>query len=232
MTNRALIIDDNVALAENLREVLEDEGIETVIAPDGPSGLRLCEQVRPNVVITDMRMPGMTGVEVLNVVRARWPQVPVVLITAYTRDCHLDEALASGVLGILKKPVDLEALIGLVQRATTASGRVLVVDDDPAVRSTTVEALQTLDGVVPCAAADCAEARRIVLRTHVAAAIIDVRLPDGDGLALADELERLAGHPICTLVVSGHDDVRRASTTVVAKPVNLQWLVETVKRAL
>ncbi|MFN3199628.1 MAG: response regulator [Bradymonadia bacterium] len=109
-----LIVDDNLDLAENLKEVLEDEGVLACLAANGQEALALLEQFEPQMVVTDMRMPGMSGVHLIKQIRTQHPKVPVVLITAYSQDQQLTEARALGVIAVLQKPLDLDRLCALV----------------------------------------------------------------------------------------------------------------------
>ncbi len=199
---RVLIIDDNVALAENLREILEDEGADVLVAADGPSGIELLVREGACVVLTDMRLPGMNGLEVLQAVRRLRPDVPVVVISAYSGDALLEAARAEGALAILRKPVDMDALIRLVDRAVTAEPRVMIVSADTDLRAQLVETLQQLEGVVPTPVRDCEQARALIERVRFALAVIDADLPDGDSFVLGAELRAAARFPLATVFLS------------------------------
>lgn len=118
-----LIVDDNVDLAEDLKEVLEEEGVVVHLASDGFQALKLLEQFELKMVVTDMRMPGMDGVGLIREIRQRYPGMPVVLITAYSQDQQLAEARANGVLAVLSKPLDLQRLCELVERCSEEAER-------------------------------------------------------------------------------------------------------------
>jgi len=188
-----LLVDDNLALVDNLREVLEDEGIHTEAAATGEEALGMLEKRPYNLVITDMRMPGMDGLEVLRRIHQRWPGLPVIIMTAYARDSVLKEAQSAGALGVLPKPLDMEYMIELIGRMVGENAPVLLVEDDPNLRINLCEALLELGGVVPHAAPDAASARRLAATVPFRAAIVDVRLPDGDGVELGKELQAVYG---------------------------------------
>ncbi len=237
-----LLVDDNVDLAENLRELLEDEGLTVRVAISGTDALAALDELRPDLVVTDMRMPGASGIDVLRRVRARWPEVPVVLITAWSHDRMLDEARRDGALAVLPKPLDLGHLWTVVERALSPGARVLVVEDADDLRANLVESLQSLDGVVPFPAAGADEARRLASRLHFDAAVLDLRLPDGDGLALARGLKALAGRrdlPILFVTGYGGDldatalgELANGRARVLEKPVPVPCLLETLAELL
>jgi DNA-binding NtrC family response regulator len=185
-----LIIDDNLEMAANLQEILEDEGVRVTVAQDGPQALSKLDENGFDLVITDIRMPGMSGIDVLKTVHQRWPRLPVIVMTAYSADATLDEAYTAGALDVLAKPVDIDHVIGLVERVTEPNAPVLLVEDDRNLRVNLAESLLDIAKVVPHAAASVADARRLAGEIGFRVAIIDVRLPDGDGVALARELEQ------------------------------------------
>jgi DNA-binding NtrC family response regulator len=185
-----LIIDDNLEMAANLQEILEDEGVRVAVAQDGHEALSKLGENGFDLVITDIRMPGMSGIDVLKTVHQRWPRLPVIVMTAYSADSTLDEAYTAGALDVLAKPVDIDHVIGLVERVTEPNSPVLLVEDDRNLRVNLAESLMELAKVVPHTAATVADARRLSAEVDFRVAIVDVRLPDGDGVALARELEQ------------------------------------------
>ena len=185
-----LIIDDNLEMATNLQEILEDEGVRVAVAQDGPEALSKLDENGFDLVITDIRMPGMSGIDVLKTVHQRWPRLPVIVMTAYSADATLDEAYTAGALDVLAKPVDIDHVIGLVERITEPNAPVLLVEDDRNLRVNLAESLLDIAKVVPHTAATVADARRLAAEIDFRVAIVDLRLPDGDGVALARALEQ------------------------------------------
>lgn len=181
---RILIIDDNVDLADNLREILEDEGLEVLVAYGGSHALEVLSAETVDLVLSDLKMPDLDGVEVLRYLKARWPALPVVIMTAFASDTLLAEAEAEGALAILGKPLDLRRLTDYVARITTSETPVLLVEDDEVLRGNLVAALRELAGVMPYPARDATTARRLAGSVAFRVAIVDIRLPDEDGVAL------------------------------------------------
>ncbi len=105
MSPRLLIIDDEDILREDLAALLRDEGYTCRTAPDGEEGVRLAEDEEPDVVLCDLVMPGLGGVEVVRRLAASLPEVPVILFTAHgTMETAL-EAFRAGAVDYLLKPV-------------------------------------------------------------------------------------------------------------------------------
>src|SRR4030042_5940959 len=83
MTMKILIIDDERPIRETLEMVLLEEGYQVASAEDGPGGLEAVRRERPEVVILDIRLPGMNGMEVLQKIKERHKDISVIMITAY-----------------------------------------------------------------------------------------------------------------------------------------------------
>ncbi|MBE0656704.1 MAG: sigma-54-dependent Fis family transcriptional regulator [Bryobacteraceae bacterium] len=114
---RILVVDDE----ENLRRVtqlrLEQAGYEVQTAADGPSALAMLQRFRPELVMTDLRMPGMSGLDLLRLVKAQAPEVIVIVFTAFGTIESAVEAMKQGAYDFLIKPVDAGALKLVVGRA-------------------------------------------------------------------------------------------------------------------
>ena len=79
---RILVVEDNAALAEGLRYNLELEGFDVAVAPDGHAGVRLARELRPDLVVLDLMLPGLDGYQVLQRIRADGERVPVLILSA------------------------------------------------------------------------------------------------------------------------------------------------------
>ena len=105
-----LVVDDEEAIAEAVRARLQSEGFEVVVAGDGPEAIGLCEQVHPDLVVLDLMLPGMDGLEVCRQIqRDRW--VPVLMLTARTEEADKVAGFAVGADDYLTKPFSLRELV-------------------------------------------------------------------------------------------------------------------------
>ena len=181
MKSRILIIEDNLELAENLREILELEAddLEIELAGDGKQGLEALARSRFDLVLTDMRMPGVSGSEVVREVRRLYPDLPAVVMTAYAEDDSLSAAKDWGAMDVLIKPIDVEQLLGTLKRFIAPSTRILIVEDDQQLRTLLGNYLSRFNGVIVTPASDLASALHLSANVSFDAAILDVNLPDG-----------------------------------------------------
>ncbi len=111
-----LVAEDDAALRDALVDTLRFAGCRVTAVADGSAALAALETERPGLLLTDVQMAPTDGHELLLKVRARWPEVPVVLITAYGTIERAVAAMRDGAAEYLVKPFDADALIGLVER--------------------------------------------------------------------------------------------------------------------
>jgi DNA-binding NtrC family response regulator len=112
-----LIVDDERTLARAIKAFLTESGYEAEAAGDAEQALRLLDTMRPDVVFTDVRLPGMSGIELLRRIRDFDAAIPVIIMTAHGTIEGAVEAVKLGAFDYLKKPVDLEELKLLADRA-------------------------------------------------------------------------------------------------------------------
>lgn len=235
MTHRLLLVDDNLELAENLAEILDDLGYESDIATSAEDALERINTTRYLGIITDLRLPGCSGVELLVQLRAQGHTCPVVLISGYAAPEDQERAEAAGALDVLPKPVDLQRLISDVHAFEKTQSEVMVVEDDPELGENLVESLAT-QGFHPTLHRSGEEA----LATHrlPQIAVVDVRLPGLSGVDVARRL--VARDPQLQLVViSGHVDrnliaqvaALPSAAPVLEKPVSIERLTSEISKA-
>ena len=111
---RVVLIEDDAWIRSFIRDALTDEGYEVVEAADGRTGLRMVKQHRPDVVLLDLAMPEVTGLDVLHELRrdASTRNIPVLIMSAYTRILGPE---ADRVSGVLPKPIDVAKLLQQIQ---------------------------------------------------------------------------------------------------------------------
>ena len=117
-TPRILIVDDDPGQRSLLDSFLRGQGFETVLADSGERALELLPAGKFSMMISDVRMPGLTGLETLQRARKNFPALPVLLVTAYADIRDAVEAMRDGALNYLAKPIDLDELLATVRQAT------------------------------------------------------------------------------------------------------------------
>lgn len=117
-TPRILIVDDDPGQRSLLDSFLRGQGFETVLADSGERALELLPAGKFSMMISDVRMPGLSGLETLQRARKIFPTLPVLLVTAYADIRDAVEAMRDGALNYLAKPIDLDELLATVRQAT------------------------------------------------------------------------------------------------------------------
>lgn len=113
-TDAILVIDDEPSVADAIRLILEDQGHRVLVTASGVRGLSLARDGGVRLVITDLRLPDLSGLELLRALRAERPRLPVVLITSYATPDLCEEARRAGAKAVLPKPFAPAALLDLL----------------------------------------------------------------------------------------------------------------------
>jgi two-component system, NtrC family, response regulator HydG len=233
---RVLVVDDNRELAENIGEILEAEGYTVDVAFEPETAQQLARTHSHDVAILDVRLPGMDGVSLFKKLSERHPAATYVLMTAFTTDDRVAEALEAGVRAVLPKPVAVQTLMELLPPPAQTSGRILLVEDDDALAAALSEALGEW-GYRTAVAPSLAEAEAtLAAEEPPAGAVVDVRLPDGDGTTLA---RALCAKGVPTVLITGYEPTEAMAAVAVqcarncqilTKPFAPDALLETLRR--
>ncbi|MDP4181864.1 MAG: response regulator transcription factor [Bacillota bacterium] len=110
---KALIVDDQAMLRQSLKFIIEqDPGIKVEgTAGNGEDALKLCEEFNPDVVLMDIMMPVCDGIEGTRLIKSRYPNIKVIILTTFNNDENIKNALKNGAAGYLLKDADPEDLI-------------------------------------------------------------------------------------------------------------------------
>ena len=112
---RVLLADDHTLLREGLRRSLEDAGVDVVgEAPDGEQAVRLAGEHRPDVVLMDVSMPRMGGVEATREIRSRYPEVEVLILTMHADASVVNDAVRAGAAGYLVKDCTTDDIVAML----------------------------------------------------------------------------------------------------------------------
>lgn len=106
-----LVVDDHIGVRRLLCEFLAQEGFCVREAPNGQTALRLAREQKPRLVLLDLKMPGLSGMETLLKLKQLYSQIPVIVMSAYTHEHDIMEAVLNGVIEYyVFKPFDLDKL--------------------------------------------------------------------------------------------------------------------------
>ncbi len=233
---RILLVDDDESLRETLAANLELDGLEIVEADCASRALELASAEEFDAVLSDVRMPGMGGVDLFLELKRLRPELPVVLMTAFSTEDTVRRAVSAGVFAVLAKPFDVERTLRTLQRALRHP-IVVVVDDTEAVATTTAEAL-CAGGVRAKAVFDAASALALVERGETDVCVTDLAMPAMSGVELARRV-REVDPTVYVIAFSGAADgenlIRQASAEGVfrclRKPLDPGELISNIATA-
>lgn len=203
-----LIVDDDQRMASTLADILELQGYETTIAYSGAEALEKIKATDFDCALTDVRMPGMNGVDLFRELRKQQPGLPVVLMTAYAADELIRQGVEGGAAGVLDKPLDIHQLLGFLS-ALSREHIVMVVDDDPDFCETLSAILERRGFRVTKIVDPHVDVDQIILDAQIV--LLDMNLNHITGYDVLKEIRQR--HPtLPVLLVTGY---RREMTTAV-----------------
>lgn len=213
MSRRALVVDDNEFLVRTLSDILRLSGWEVTPASSGSAAVKEVMAHEYDVVLMDIKMPGINGVDAFRAMRAVRPGLHVVLMSAYTAPELIAEAEREGVVGVMSKPVNPMALLEHLERLHREERAVLIVDADVTFLRTLSDLLER-EGYATVVADDLAHATRLLEDRRPIAILLHLHL----GQRSPDETVRAMheANPRAPLIVySGRPGAEREVSSLV-----------------
>lgn len=228
---RILVVDDDPDNAYSLGELFELEGHEVKVALSGEDAIAAYLGADFDIAFMDVMMPGLNGVESFIEIRKMRPEAKVFMMTGYSVEQLLQQALAQGAMGVLSKPLDIDRLLRML-RDVEPTGIVLVEGESPRTG-------QEVVSLAVRAGLSCSHVRRAgeALLASDALAVIDTGLPLIGAVEIYRDLRRL-GHARPTIIVTppcitcedAHDALRDIQVTgVLSKPFDPVQLLATLE---
>lgn len=175
-----LLVDDNIDLLKSLSAILTKSGYDVDMAENGLMAVDKYKNNRFDVILMDVVMPGMDGVEAFRRIKQINPAARVILMSAYYEDDIVTEVMKEGVHTALCKPIDIAGVMNLIQEIVSDQA-VMIIDDDPDFCKTMARMFE-IQGYSVTTACSGEEALEIVKDRMCQVAFIDMKLPLMDGL--------------------------------------------------
>jgi DNA-binding NtrC family response regulator len=202
---RVLVVDDDRQMVRTLCDILSLHGWETEARHSGEEAVAAVAAQDFGIVLMDVKMEGMNGVEALSQIRRLRPAARVVLMTAYSSAELLKRAEAEGALQILSKPVPLPVLVALLETTLNGGDPILVVDDDLAFLRSLADPLRA-SGFTVLEASSLEHGLALLQEKRPVAAVLDLRLGK-HGPADAVLAIRQVSPAVAVILCSGYPDL-------------------------
>jgi len=122
-TTRVLLVDDNTSLCKTMSFILERKGYDVSIVIDGEAAIDRVREQLYDVIIMDIKMPKMDGVETFKKMKKVRPDIPVLMMTGYAVPDLVDEALKEGAWAVMYKPFDMEVVLKQIEEIVSSGKR-------------------------------------------------------------------------------------------------------------
>ena len=186
---KVLIIDDDKNFCETTSDLLIEKGMSCDYVLSGQEGIDGVKKENYDFILLDMKMPTLSGLEVYREIKRISPKTIVIMASAFSMDEMIAQSLKEGVYAVLKKPLDIDRVIGIFKKANVSGSLVMIADDDRNAVETLKSAL-TDYGYKILIAHDGQEAVRLAKQLDCEVLFVDVKLPLINGLEVFLEIKQ------------------------------------------
>ncbi|MCK4362764.1 MAG: response regulator [Dehalococcoidia bacterium] len=233
-----LIVDDDTSLCRSMSLVLGRKGYTVATAADGPEAIDMVRERTFDMVFMDIKMPVMDGVETHRRIKEIRPDATVMMMTAYTVEELVRQALQDGAYGIIYKPLDMEKVVAIIEesRESTEGALILVVDDEPELCNT-LESILAKRGYKIGIAHTGEEAIDIAQQQDYSIILIDIKLPTISGLDTYLAIKEINPKAMAVMM-TGHrhevadlaeEAIRNNAYTCLYKPIDMHEMLRLIE---
>jgi two-component system, NtrC family, response regulator HydG len=235
MRGRILLVDDNLDFLDSTKDVLEDGGYRVDTATNGKDALIQATNNPYDVILMDIKMPGMNGVESYIRMKEKNPTIKVILISAYSLEDLIKRAREEGVCEVLNKPLNMVKLLDNIERIkqSRVGGCILVADDDRALCDNLFDVL-TRRGYQVVVAGSGDEAVKKAEDEPFDILLLDMKLPHSNGLEVYRRVKPLQSS-LVTIIMTGYAEemqelidqtLSEDAYTCLRKPLKIEALIK------
>lgn len=239
---RILVIDDYIPIQELFQHILSKEGYEVVTASDAKEGIEKFQRLSPDLIILDLGLPGMSGMECLRKIKEMKKDVKTIILTGTYDESAEKETQELGVLDFISKGVGIEAFVRIIQeklrkaevslgikKEEKIKGKILVVDDDASVCEV-LKRFLIKKGYEVLVAHNGKEAIDKIKKERPHLLLLDIKMPVMDGIETLKEVRKI-DREVGIIMITANEDLELARETLkigafdyIAKPLNFEYL--------
>ncbi|HID92806.1 MAG TPA: response regulator [bacterium (Candidatus Stahlbacteria)] len=231
-----LIADDDIGMTETLSDILSLKGYDVVVANSGFEAIEKARSKTFDVILLDVKMPDINGVDVFRQIKTITPKSSVILMTAYALHDLIEQAKKEGVLAVLSKPIDVEKLVLFLEEFKDESA-VLIVDDDrnfcETLKDSLIERGYRVDFAI-----DAPRAIDMVSQAKYDYVLLDMKLDGANGLDVLVTIKRITSG-IVVILMTGYqqemkdlieEGLRRTAYSCLYKPFEIDEVLRIFNR--
>jgi DNA-binding NtrC family response regulator len=238
-----LLTDDNKEFTLNLSDILDLKGYNVLKANDGFEALDIIKTSTVDLILMDIKMPVMNGVDTYKKIKTIDPIVPVIMLTAYALEELIQESLQEGAFACLKKPLDFNELFATIEQAIHNGSMILVADDDENLCQTLKDILSQ-KGYRVSVALDSTSAIEKVKTCAFDIMLLDMKLPPLNGLEVYLEIRQFCSSMVVVIITGFLTEIEKmvemtrkaGAYAFLEKPIDINTLlslleqIETLKK--
>lgn len=239
MNKKILVVDDNTKYCESVIDVLEIEGYDAVGVHDGFKALEAIGEDCFDLVLMDIKMPGMDGIDTFKKLKEISPRTPTIMMTAFVVEDRIREGLRTGAFGAFQKPINYDRLFCSIERAFPDGALVMIASNDKESCSGLYDVLVE-KGYRVVVTRDGETAIQMAMEKRFDIIILDKQLPDINGTKVYPALRDIRPD---VPVISITGDMEESGDTVaqsfekgvytyLEKPLDTDHLLEVMQKAL
>ena len=232
-----LVVDDQASMRLTLKGILAKRGYDVYVAADGLEALDEVRKRDYSLIIMDIKMPGLNGVDAYVKIKDINPKVPVIMMTAFALEDEIRRAIHEGAYAVLYKPFDMERIFEVIAECIENKTLVLLVDDSVEDRASYKLFLER-KGYKVLETRSGEECLKCVKERKFQVILLDLQLPGINGLETLKEIKKVQPD-LPVIMVTGHTEtemvenaMKSGSFAYLAKPVDIKKLMDVISQTL
>jgi two-component system response regulator HydG len=232
-----LLTDDNKEFTQNLCDILELKGYAVLTASDGFQAIDIIKASPVDIILMDIKMPVMNGVETYKKIKRITPNTPVIMLTAFIMEELIQESLQEGAFTCLKKPIDFDELFATIEHAIPNGSMILVIDDDERLCQNLLAVL-TQKGYRVSVAMNSKSAIEKVRTNVYDILLLDMKLPPLNGLETYLKIRKVCPNIVVVIITGFLPEMKKMIEmarksgvyALLEKPINIDNLLSILEQ--